>query len=52
MSIHAKKPALTTIFTGREFNQGASEAKNSSLAGPVINTRSGRPSSTSRAMLT
>ena len=35
---------MTTIFTSREFNQHASEAKKSSLAGPVIITDRGRPS--------
>ena len=34
----------TTIVTSREFNQKASEAKKSSLAGPVIITDRGRPS--------
>lgn len=34
----------TTILTSREFNQHASEAKKSSLAGPVIITDRGRPS--------
>lgn len=35
---------MTTIYTSREFNQHASEAKKSSLAGPVIITDRGRPS--------
>jgi prevent-host-death family protein len=35
---------MTTILTSREFNQHASEAKKSSLAGPVIITDRGRPS--------
>lgn len=34
---------MTTIYTSREFNQHASEAKKSSLAGPVIITDRGRP---------
>lgn len=34
---------MTTILTSREFNQHASEAKKSSLAGPVIITDRGRP---------
>ncbi len=35
---------MTTVLTSREFNQHASEAKKSSLAGPVIITDRGRPS--------
>lgn len=35
---------MTTILTSREFNQHASEAKKSSLDGPVIITDRGRPS--------
>lgn len=34
---------MTTILTSREFNHHASEAKKSSLAGPVIITDRGRP---------
>lgn len=35
---------MTTILTSRQFNQHASEAKKSSLSGPVIITDRGRPS--------
>ena len=35
---------MITMLTSREFNQHASEAKKSSLLGPVIITDRGRPS--------
>ena len=35
--------AITTTFSSREFNQGASEAKRAADKGPVLITDRGRP---------